>query len=581
MKHIKLFWIVFVILFLGCARPAALNGSDTINTTIVFDNTSARITGPGAEFSNGLLTINQAGTYVLSGNLNNGRILTNVTRTDTVRFVLNGVYLHSETGPVIHAPRSREIIIILEEGTENTINDGIHSRNEEHNSAIFVQHDLIIQGNGTLTVNGNYRHGIRAQDFLTLESGRINVTALGHAIRGRDGVIINNGILTLNAGDDGIQSNNPNSEDVGYITITGGTFDIRAANDGIQAESTLSISGGTFNIVTGGGNANAPPRAIDFGGRGGLDRRGGFQLPQTQTGESESMKGLKARTLLYVSDGNFTIDAADDGIHSDSDIHIAGGTFVIKTGDDGIHADSNILISGGNINILESYEGIEGITITITGGNIRVFARDDGMNAAGSRSLNDMFIRITGGNIDVYALRDGIDSNGHIFLENGALRVSGPSMIMEGAIDLDGQFIVTGGELITAGSVQTVSSNSTQPVILLSYSRQHPSGALISIRDRNGNTLLEYTSETAFSYSGLTSPNFRTGETYTLFINGSKETDIQLGSTITAISDTGGAYNAGMRGRGEMPQGSAIPPGGMMPRGVMPGSLPQGGRGRR
>ena len=106
---------------------------------------------------------------------------------------------------------------------------------------------------------------------------------------------------------------------------------------------------------------------------------------------------------------------------------------------------------------------------------------------------------------------------------------------------------------------------------MLSYSSQHPQGTVISVRDRNGSALLEYTSEIAFTASGFSSPNFRTGETYTVFINGSRLTDIQLGSTITALSDNGGAYAAaGMGGRG-----------GMMP-GTMPpsGTMPPGGRGR-
>ena len=558
MKYIKLSLIFAIAFFISCAEPAHTQGNTDAAgnqnniTTVSFDGSTARITGTGAIFSNGVLTINQAGTYVLSGRLDNGRILTNIARTDTVRLVLNNLSLNSNTGPAIYSARSREIIIILESGSQNNISDGRVSRNDDHNAAIFVQHSLSIQGSGTLNVNGNYHHGIRAQDYLTINSGTINVTAQGDALRGRDGVIINNGIFNLNAGGDGIQSNNANSDDVGYVTITGGTFNIRAANDGIQAESILTISGGSFNIITGGGSANAPPRAVSFGGgRGGR----GFpapQAPQNPAAESDSMKGLKARTLVFITGGTFNIDSADDGIHSDNDIHIAGGSIQIRTGDDGIHADNNVLISGGDINIIESYEGIEGMTVTITGGNIRVFASDDGINAAGGRTRNDMFIRITGGIVDVHVLAtgdtDGLDSNGNIFLEGGTLRVSGGSQIMAGAIDLDGQFVVTGGELITAGAIQSVSSNSTQPVLMVSYNTLQPIGSVISVRDRNGNILLEYTSRTAFSVSGFSSPNFRTGQTYTLFVNGIRQTDIQLNGMITRISNTGGTYNPGGRG---------------------------------
>ena len=40
-------------------------------------------------------------------------------------------------------------------------------------------------------------------------------------------------------------------------------------------------------------------------------------------------------------------------------------------------------ISGGNINISQSYEGIEGLSIEIAGGEISLVSSDDGLNAAG------------------------------------------------------------------------------------------------------------------------------------------------------------------------------------------------------
>ena len=49
--------------------------------------------------------------------------------------------------------------------------------------------------------------------------------------------------------------------------------------------------------------------------------------------------------------GTFTIDSADDAIHSNDSIVINGGTFVMATGDDGMHADATLTINGGNIRI--------------------------------------------------------------------------------------------------------------------------------------------------------------------------------------------------------------------------------------
>jgi len=543
------------------------NGDDTgiaLNragaTMVAFNGNSARISGPGADFAGKTLTIRQAGTYMLSGTLADGQVLINAGRNDVVSLVLNGVSLHNETGPAIYAPRSGKVVLFLESGVTNTVSDGANyaasGNGDEVNAAIFVQDSLSIAGGGTLVVTGNYRHGVRAQDVLAITGGVLNINAAaGDALRGRDGVAIMNGSLSLAAGGDGIQSNNSNSDAMGFIIINGGAFDINAKNDGIQAASSLTITGGVFQITSGGGSAAAPVRSNSRGW-------GGRQIPVAAV-DSESMKALKAGKQIYIVGGDFTIDAEDDGLHSNGNILITAGRLSIRTGDDGIHADNAVEITGGDISIPASYEGIEGMSVTIGGGNISIIAGDDGINAANGeegtaqwgrpmgrgRVNENLFVHITGGTIDILAGHDGIDSNGNLFLEGGVLKVSGPSQGMEGAIDLDGSFTITGGEFITAGSVISI-SESTQPVILVSYTRQQATGSVIAIRDSGGKTLLEYTSRNAYTMSGFTSPSFELGKTYSLFINGQKRVDIALNNMLTAIGDDGRVYASGMGNRG-------------------------------
>jgi len=485
MKNIQNFSIFTVVLILLTVL-VCFNGK-----VFAFGNTDSAlsdisITGnQDAAFFNGILRITTGGKYILSGE-HTGQIIVQAARNDVVELVLNNLILHNPDGPAIYAPRSQRVELILPDGTINTISDGRHL-NDENNAAIYVQHDLIISGNGMLHIAGNYRHGIRVHDTLTIDSGVITVRAVGDALRGRDGVIIEDGTFTLNAGGDGIQSNRESNPEQGYITINGGTFIIAAEDDGIQAEGAITINNGSISI---------------------------------------------------------------------------------KAKDDGITSSGSVLITGGDIHIIDSYEGIEGHSVTITGGNINIFARDDGINArnggavttgraviAGRAAIHspareNIYVRITGGNINVRALRDGIDSNNNFFLEGGTLHISGPSRGREGAIDVDGSVYITGGELITAGSVINISAQSTQPVLLFTYSQQLPIGTLIEVKDKKSATLLNYTAEIAFSMSGFTSPNFVLGDTYSLNINGEKMEELTLNSIITNIGD--GSLRSGRDGTGSI-----------------------------
>ena len=120
----------------------------------------------------------------------------------------------------------------------------------------------------------------------------------------------------------------------------------------------------------------------------------------TVTGGTYSMTcarhGLSGKDSVRILDGTFYLTTTKDGIHASNDdddmlgyIYIAGGTFTISSDDDGIHADSTLYIEGGDLDIVKSYEGLEGQTITILDGNISIVSSDDGINASSGSSTSD------------------------------------------------------------------------------------------------------------------------------------------------------------------------------------------------
>lgn len=108
----------------------------------------------------------------------------------------------------------------------------------------------------------------------------------------------------------------------------------------------------------------------------------------TTTGEdSTSIKGIKAGGNLVINEGKFTIDSADDSIHSNTSLEINGGVFEMASGDDAFHADENLTVNAGTIHITKSYEGLERLHVRIAGGEITLVASDDGLNAAGGTEV--------------------------------------------------------------------------------------------------------------------------------------------------------------------------------------------------
>lgn len=406
---------------------------------ITLNGSSADITGSGASAEGPVITISAGGLYVVSGTLTDGQILVNAPAADTVRIVLNGAEITGGTNAGIYAAQADKVILTLADGTENSVTDAAEytyadTEAEEPDAAIFSKADLVLNGGGSLTVNGNFKNGIGTKDDLTVVSGHYTVSAVNDALRGRDSVTVLDGTLALTAGADGIQSNNGEDAEKGWVRIENGEFTISSGNDGIQAETALAITNGTFQITAGGGSTAASASSED------------------------SMKGLKAGTSLTIGDGSFTIDSADDSVHSNGDIGISGGGFTISSGDDGVHADTNLDISGGGITIVSCVEGLEAPVITISGGEITINASDDGINASASDVITDgLSITINGGTVTISmgaGDTDAIDSNGDLTINDGILDITAQS-----PFDFDGTGALNGGTVTVNGQQVTELTN--------------------------------------------------------------------------------------------------------------------------
>ncbi|EGA90805.1 hypothetical protein GPDM_03365 [Planococcus donghaensis MPA1U2] len=499
-------------------------------------------------FEDNVLTIKAGGTYVFTGNLDDGQIVVDSEGKKTVRLVLNGVEINSSENSAIYIKDAEKAVISLAEGTENSISDSANyvmdeSAEDELDAAIFSKSDLTINGSGQLTVTGNYKDGITSKDELKVTGGNIQVTAVDNGLKGRDLVAIKDGAFVIEAGGDGIKSTNDEDATKGSIALEGGTFDITSGNDAIQAETDLMVTDGTYTILAGGGS----PETIQEAG----DPEPGTAVETEVVEDIESTKGLKAGGAIDVSGGIFTIDSLDDAVNSNSDITIAGGQWDIATGEDGVHADNALVITNGEITVARSYEGLEGNFITIDDGTIDVTATDDGINVSDGTSVTtgppvevaeedkvaigeggEPVMTINGGFITVDGLGDGLDANGSIVMTGGTVLVEGPTRTMDGSIDYDNGFDLTGGIIIAAGStgmVQATSEETAQESIVMTFPEIQEAGTIVHLQDSEGTTIATYAPSREFSAIFISTPDLEIGTSYTLSSGGTSSAEETAG----------------------------------------------------
>ena len=561
--------LVLSMLFSAAATGASAASAPTSATTFTFTNSGVTASGAtdGYKIEGTDLTINAAGVYTLTGSCSEGSVKVKKGTTG-VTLILSGLTLSCSTTAPLSCNKTTETTLYLL-GT-NTLTDKESLANEDSDdfegAAIKVKSEstLTIQGTGSLTADGSAcKNGVKgaSQAAITLESGTLTVKAANNGLASDGEVIVKGGTLNVTASNDGVKSE-PDDDDTdskGQVTISGGSVTINAQGDGIQATNNVTISGGTFNITTFGGYSNAK-----------------------KLGTDDSAKGIKSSAgTVAISGGTFTLNTADDAIHSNGDVTLTGGTYNIKTGDDGIHADYNVTLgtknasAGPSVTITNSYEGIEGATVTLNSGSGDVTASDDGINAATDASVSLIAITVNGGTWKVNAGGDGLDaggdsrnnSGGYIYLNGGTVEVFGASDNGNSALDFDTACEANGGTLIAVG-MSGMAQAPTKGVSVVFSNVSISSGKTIAVKDSSGNTLYSATGKKNANHVVFTSSAVTSGQSYTLYVNGS------AAATATAGTNQG---QAGMQPGGQ--QGGGMGPGGQQGGGMGPGGQQGGGMG--
>ncbi len=210
-----------------------------------------------------------------------------------------------------------------------------------------------------------------------------------------------------------------------------------------------------------------------FGGNDGNKDKGTY-----------STKGIKAGNSIEISGGALTVCSYDDALHAGTDkamesgaipvgdVTVSGGTLTLSSNDDAIHADGKATVLDGSIRVLKSYEGIEGQTVEIAGGDVSVISSDDGLNGTATSGTS---ITVSGGKLYVLAGGDGVDANSQTAY-GGILFSGGYSVIIstgkaDSSIDSERGYKYSGGYVLGIGLSGGMGSESANCQNLSSYGK--------------------------------------------------------------------------------------------------------------
>ena len=293
-------------------------------TQIAASGDSIVVTGDGAVAENGKVTIRKAGTYLLSGTLEEGQLLVDAEEGAEITLAFDGFKISNSTDAPLLFESGSSITLVLKDGSENAVTD-LRSSAEENKAAIYTKSDLTISGNGTLDVTGTAEDAIYSKTNVTVLGGTINLKAGDDAIHadetltildgkvtvleseeGLEGLVVDiqGGDITVNASDDGLNASDGSGSDKApgqategaAIRISGGVLTVKAGGDGIDSNGNLIISGGTVVVDGPSDGGNAP---IDYDGKGVIS--GGTVFVSGDSGMFQSLNdsGSTQNSIVY------------------------------------------------------------------------------------------------------------------------------------------------------------------------------------------------------------------------------------------------------------------------------------------
>lgn len=554
-------------------------------------------TGDGVKITDNQINITYGGDYTLTGTLEDGNIIVNTT--EKVKLRLSGVSVTSSTNPCIYIENAEKAYITLTDGTENSL-----MAQDSESDAMYSKENLEIKGEGALNITANGGHAIKASDNLTIENGVLNLKSQNDGIHVNDTFKMTGGVVNADVVGDGIDSESIVIIEDGEIIIkTNGTpieanivedtsqsdfpqrpfedktdVEFEKSSKGINAEWMMVISGGNITI-------NSASHAIHC--QDEIEITGGiFNL------NSEYEKGISAHGNLTIEGADTVIDItkSTEGLESKNIMTINNGTMDIVSSDDAINAtggSSGDMMGGGRGQNMRPQEGTDTFVKPERNPNNtdsstmmpkenrgdREMTAPPGMgerptlpengdiqppnfpNQGGGMpngNMKDCLI-INGGIIEATAGDDCLDANGNIILNGGtinAVKENGTFIGANSVLDPDGKITISENVKLTmaaSGGAEGGALSIPHNVIYFYSDTKLNADEDITLKDKSGSIITEYSPKAGFSAVLITSPDIEIGQSYVLTV-GDDIYDITVSEQNTIIGTQPTQQGFGNRG---------------------------------
>ena len=309
------------------------------------------------------ITISEEGVYVISGTATDCTITVDADSAAKVQLVLDGVSITNADAPAIYVLSADKVFVTTANGSSNelTTTGEFAAIGDVTNidGVIFAKDDLVLNGQGTLTINSS-ASGVVGKDDVKITGGTYNITATEHGIQGKDSVAIADGTFNITAGTDAIHAKNDEDLTLGYAYIAGGTFNLNGASDGIEGYAVVQIDGGDITIDS---QEGIEGTYIQING-------GTIDVTATDDGINASDKSSEYDIVLEINGGDVSVNMASgdtDALDSNGSLFITGGTVNI-TAQSAFDYVANASMTGGTV--IVNGEQVSEITASMMGGGM-------------------------------------------------------------------------------------------------------------------------------------------------------------------------------------------------------------------